>query len=166
MTDTNKTNNDKMSMEDYENLLDKYQFSQKEVSAGSIVKGRVIKIAANHVLVDIGMKSEGMIPLEEFGQGPDAVLPKPGDEIEASLEGTDHKEGHFILSKKKADAEKALEVLDKAAVSGAFVSGKIVDRARGGYSVDVGILAFMPDSHADLRPVKNPESLLGETGKF
>ena len=108
MTDTNKPNNEKMSMEDYETLLDKYQFSQKEVSPGTIVKGRVIKIAAGHVLVDIGMKSEGMIPLEEFGQGPEAVLPKTGDEIEAVLEGTDHKEGHFILSKTKADAEKAL----------------------------------------------------------
>ena len=166
MTDTKQANNDKMSMEDYETLLDKYQFSQKEVSPGTIVKGRVIKIAANHVLVDIGMKSEGMIPLEEFGQGPDVVLPKPGDEIEASLERTDHKEGHFILSKKKADAEKALEALDKAAAHGTFVSGKIVDRARGGYNVDVGIMAFMPDSHADMRPIKNPDSILGETGKF
>ena len=166
MTDTNKPNNEKMSMEDYETLLDKYQFSQKEVSPGTIVKGRVIKIAASHVLVDIGMKSEGMIPLEEFGQGPEAVLPKTGDEIEAVLEGTDHKEGHFILSKTKADAEKALEALDKAANHGTFVTGKIVERARGGYNVNVGILAFMPDSHADLRPVKNPESLLGETGKF
>jgi ribosomal protein S1 len=55
MTDTNKSNNEKMSMEDYESLLDKYQFSQKEVSPGKIVKGRVIKIAASHVLVDIGM---------------------------------------------------------------------------------------------------------------
>jgi small subunit ribosomal protein S1 len=166
MTDTNKPNNEKMSMEDYETLLDKYQFSQKEVSPGTMVKGRVIKIAASHVLVDIGMKSEGMIPLEEFGQGPEAVLPKTGDEIEAVLEGTDHKEGHFILSKTKADAEKALEALDKAANHGTFVTGKIVERARGGYNVNVGILAFMPDSHADLRPVKNPESLLGETGKF
>ena len=166
MTDTNKPNNEKMSMEDYETLLDKYQFSQKEVSPGTIVKGRVIKIAASHVLVDIGMKSEGMIPLEEFGQGPEAVLPKTGDEIEAVLEGTDHKEGHFILSKTKADAEKALEALDKAANHGTFVTGKIVERARGGYNVNVGILAFMPDSHADLRPVKNPESLIGETGKF
>ncbi len=166
MTDTNKTNNEKMSMEDYETLLDKYQFSQKEVSPGTMVKGRVIKIAAGHVLVDIGMKSEGMIPLEEFGQGPAAVLPKTGDEIEAVLEGTDHKEGHFILSKTKADAEKALEALDKAANHGTFVTGKIVERARGGYNVNVGILAFMPDSHADMRPVKNPESLIGETGKF
>ncbi len=166
MTDANKSNNEKMSMEDYENLLDKYQFSQKEAAPGKIVKGRVIKIAASHVLVDIGMKSEGMIPLEEFGQGPDAVLPKAGDEIEATLERTDHKEGHFILSKKKADAEKALEALDKAAAHGAFVSGKIIERARGGYNVDVGIIAFMPDSHADIRPVKNPETLIGETGKF
>ncbi len=166
MSETAKIKDDKMSMEDYEQLLEKYQFSSKEVATGKIVKGRVIKVTPEHIMVDIGLKSEGMIPLQDFTESADPTLPQPGDAIEAVLERNDRKEGYFILSKKKADQEKALEALDKAYAHGGFVTGKIVERGKNGYNVNVGILAFMPDSHADIRPVKDPASLVGQTLKF
>lgn len=167
MTEPGKPKDEKLSMEDYEHLLDKYQFSQQEAAPGKIVKGRVIKVTSDQVLIDIGMKSEGMIPLSEFALGNAApVPPAAGQEVEAVLEKNDRKEGYFILSKKKADAEKALDALEKAAQHGGFVMGTIVDRAKNGYQVNVGIPAFMPESHADIRPVKDPEKLVGLTDKF
>ncbi len=158
--------NDKMSTEDYEHLLDKYQYSTKEISAGKMVKGRVIKITPTHVLVDIGLKSEGVIPIEEFTEAADPVKPKPGDEVEAVLEKTDHKEGYFVLSKKSADFEKALDNLEKAFSHQHVVSGRVVERIKNGYTVNVGLPAFLPDSHADIRIVKDPEKLVGQTFKF
>jgi small subunit ribosomal protein S1 len=154
-----------LAAEDYEHLLDKYQFSSKEVSPGKIVKGRVIKVTPTHVLVDIGLKSEGVIPVEDFAGSVDATLPKAGDEIEAVLERTDHREGYFILSKSRADAEKAVESLETAHAQGLAVTGKIVEKIKTGYTVNVGINAFMPDSHADMRPVKDPAKLIGQTVK-
>jgi len=168
MTETTKRPdpNDKMSTEDYENLLDKYQYSTKEVTAGKVVKGRVIKITPTHVLVDIGLKSEGVIPIEEFTEAADPVKPKPGDEVEAVLEKTDRKEGYFVLSKKSADYEKALDNLELAFGHQHVVSGRVVERIKNGYTVNVGLPAFLPDSHADIRIVKDPEKLVGQTFKF
>jgi small subunit ribosomal protein S1 len=168
MTETTKRPdpNDKMSTEDYENLLDKYQYSTKEVTAGKVVKGRVIRITPTHVLVDIGLKSEGVIPIEEFTEAADPVKPKPGDEVEAVLEKTDRKEGYFVLSKKSADIEKALDNLEKAFSHQHIVSGRVVERIKNGYTVNVGLPAFLPDSHADIRIVKDPEKLIGQTFKF
>ena len=157
---------DKESTEDYEHLLDKYQYSTKEISAGKVVKGRVIKITPTHVLVDIGLKSEGVIPIEEFTEAADPIKPKPGDEVEAVLEKTDRKEGYFVLSKKNADVEKALDNLEKAFAHQHIVSGRVVERIKNGYTVNVGIPAYMPDSHADIRMVKDPEKLIGQTFKF
>ncbi|HQH45215.1 MAG TPA: S1 RNA-binding domain-containing protein, partial [Candidatus Aminicenantes bacterium] len=110
MTEDSKQNNEKISAEDYENLLDKYQFSSQEVSPGKIVTGRVVKVMPAHILVDIGLKSEGLIPIEDFTESADARIPSVGDEIEAVLERTDSKEGYFILSKRQADARRALEL--------------------------------------------------------
>jgi small subunit ribosomal protein S1 len=157
---------DKMSSEDYEHLLDKYQFSAKEIAPGKIVKGRVIKVTPSHVLVDIGLKSEGVIPLEEFTESAEPSQPGPGDTVEAVLERADRKEGYFILSKRRADTERALDVLEKAYSHRHFVSGKVIEKTKNGYNVHVGIPAFMPDSHADIKVVKDPEKLLGQAFKF
>ena len=157
---------EKITTEDYEHLLDKYQYSTKEVSAGKVVKGKVIKVTPTHVLVDIGLKSEGVIAIEEFTESVPPLKPKAGDEVEAVLEKTDRKEGYFILSKKSADTQRALDVLEKAFAHGTFVGGQVVEKNRTGYTVNVGIPAFMPDSHADIRIVKDPEKLIGQSGKF
>ena len=168
MTETTKTPEpiDKESTEDYERLLDKYQYSTKEISAGKVVKGRVIKVTPTHVLVDIGLKSEGVIPIEEFTEAADPTKPKLGDEVEAVLEKTDRNDGYFVLSKKNADIEKALDNLEKAFAHQHIVSGRVVERVKNGFTVNVGLPAYMPDSHADIRMIKDPDKLLGQTFKF
>jgi small subunit ribosomal protein S1 len=157
---------DKLAPGDYDRLLDKYQFSVKEIGPGKTVHGRVIKVTPTHVLVDIGLKSEGVIPLEEFTETAEPVVPKVGQEVEAILEKTDAKQGYFILSKKMADILKALDALEKAFLHQAFISGKVTERTKNGYTVNAGIDAFMPDSHADIKTVKEPEKLVGQIIKF
>ena len=156
---------EKISSEDYEHLLDKYQFSAKEITPGKIIKGKVIKTTATGVLVDIGFKSEGVIPIEDFADL-DINKLRPGDEIETILERTDIKEGYLILSKKRADSLRALDHLEKAFNTQGFVTGRITEKSKNGYTVNVGIDAFLPDSHADIKMVKEPDKLLGQSFKF
>jgi small subunit ribosomal protein S1 len=156
---------EKLSSEDYEHLLDKYQFSAKEIAPGKIVRGKVIKVTPTGVLVDIGFKSEGVIPVEDFS-APDLKKIRPGEEVEAVLEKTDAKEGYLVLSKKRADTMRALDYLEKAYSVQGWVSGTITKRIKNGYIVSAGIDAFLPDSHADVKAVKEPDKLVGQALKF
>lgn len=162
----NTKREDAISSEEYENLLDKYQFSAKELSPGKLLKGNVIKVTPNHVLVDIGSKSEGIIPLEEFGDTKDINAINPGDEIETVLVKSNMEEGYLVLSRKRAIAQKALENLETAFMRNNWIVGKITEKTKNGYSVNVGITTFLPDSHADVRPVKDPNKLIGNIYKF
>jgi small subunit ribosomal protein S1 len=168
MTEPNKPTerDDRMSSEDYEHLLDRYEYSTKEITMGKVLKGRVIKRTPTHVLVDVGFKTEGLIPNEDFTDPRALEALQPGDEVETMLERTDLKDGYLVLSKRRADAVRAVESLDRAFERGQTVSGTIVERTRGGFNVDVGILAFLPESHVDIRPVKDPAGLIGQTFKF
>ena len=160
-------NNDKPTAEEYEVMLDQYQFSTREMTPGKVIRGKVIKVTATQVLVDIGFKSEGVIPVEEFvegGQDPSKL--KPGDEVDALVERTDQKEGTLILSKRKADIIRALDNLEKAYTQGSWIIGKVVERIKNGYTVNVGIRCFLPDSHADIRPIKDPDKFVGNNFKF
>ncbi len=157
---------DRMSSEDYENLLDRYQFSTKEITMGKILKGRVIKRTPTYVLVDVGFKTEGLIPNEDFTDPQALAALQPGSEIETMLEKTDLKDGYLVLSKRRADGVLAIETLDKAFEHGLTVTGTVVERTRGGFNVDVGIMAFLPESHVDIRPVKGTAGLVGQTFKF
>ena len=157
---------DRMSSEDYEHLLDRYEYSTKEITMGKVLKGRVIKVTPTHVLVDVGFKTEGLIPSEDFTDPAALEALQPGDEIDTMLETTDVKDGYLVLSKKRADAVRAIEDLDRAFERGQTVTGTIVERTRGGFNVDVGIPAFLPESHVDIRPVKDPSALVGQTFKF
>jgi small subunit ribosomal protein S1 len=169
MTDPTKQperDDGKMSSEDYEHLLDRYQFGRQEITMGRILKGRVIKRTPTHLLVDVGFKTEGAIPIEEFSDPKILAEFRPGSEIEAMLEKTDVKDGYLVLSKRRADAVRALDHLEKAFAQNGWVSGTIVERTRGGFNVNVGIPAFLPESHADIKPVKDPASLIGQAFKF
>ncbi|MGZ5480007.1 MAG: 30S ribosomal protein S1, partial [Candidatus Aminicenantales bacterium] len=157
---------DRMSSEDYEHLLDRYEYSTKEITMGKVLKGKVIKVTPTHVLVDVGFKTEGLIPSEEFADPAALRALQPGDEIDTMLETTDIKDGYLVLSKKRADAVRAIEDLDRAFERGQTVSGTIIERTRGGFNVDVGVPAFLPESHVDIRPVRDPSSLIGQTFKF
>jgi small subunit ribosomal protein S1 len=162
----NTKKEDSISSKEYEDLLDKYQFSAKELSPGKLLKGKVIKVTPSHVLVDVGSKSEGIIPLEEFGDTKDINALEPGSEIEAILEKSNLREGYLYLSRKRAIAQKALENLETAFLRNNWIVGKITNKIRNGFSVNVGIETFLPDSHADVRPVKDPEKMIGNIYKF
>jgi len=162
----NTKKEDKISSKEYEDLLDQYQFSAKELSPGKLLKGRVIKVTPTHVLVDVGSKSEGIIPLEEFGDTKDINALEPGSEIEAILEKSNLREGYLHLSRKRAIAQKALDNLETAFLRSNWIVGKITNKIRNGFSVNVGIETFLPDSHADVRPVKDPDKMIGNIYKF
>jgi small subunit ribosomal protein S1 len=162
----NTKKEDDISSKEYEDLLDQYQFSAKELSPGQLLKGRVIKVTPTHVLVDVGSKSEGIIPLEEFGDTKDINALEPGSEIEAILEKSNLREGYLYLSRKRAIAQKALDNLETAFLRNNWIVGKITNKIRNGFSVNVGIETFLPDSHADVRPVKDPEKMIGNIYKF
>ena len=94
---------DKLSSEDYEHLLDRYEYSTKEISLGKVLKGRVIKRTPTHVLVDVGFKTEGVIPNEDFADPQALEALEPGSVVETMLEKTDLKDGYLVLSKRRAD---------------------------------------------------------------
>jgi len=166
MSEITKKEEENLSSKDYENLLDQYQFNAKEIAPGKIIKGKVIKVTSTHALIDIGFKSEGIIPMEDFASIPDKNEIHPGDNIEALVERSDLKEGYLVLSHKKAIAFKALNSLERAYNHHTWVMGKIIEKIRNGYTVNVGINTFLPDSHADVRSVKEPERLIGNRYKF
>jgi small subunit ribosomal protein S1 len=166
MSEITKKEEENLSSKDYENLLDQYQFNAKEIAPGKIIKGKIIRVTSNHALIDIGFKSEGIIPMEDFTNIKDKNEIHPGDNIEALVERSDLKEGYLVLSHKKAIAFQALNSLERAYNHKTWVMGKIIEKIRNGYTVNVGINTFLPDSHADVRTVKEPEKLIGNKYKF
>src|SRR5499426_1333541 len=132
-----------------------------EFEEGEVVRGRVVHVGSSEVLVDVGYKSEGAIPIEEFHRS--GSLPKVGDEIEVYLEAKEDAEGLIVLSKDKADKIKVWDVITRAHERGAPVEGRVVEVVKGGLAVDVGVKAFLPGSQVDLRPVKNLASMVGQT---
>jgi small subunit ribosomal protein S1 len=131
-----------------------------EFEEGEVVHGRVVHVGTSEVLVDVGYKSEGSIPIEEFHRH--GGLPKVGDEIEVYLEAKEDSEGLIVLSKDKADKIKVWDAITQAHEKGSPVEGRVVEVVKGGLSVDVGVKAFLPGSQVDLRPVKNLASMIGQ----
>ena len=168
MSELNKNvkNEEQISEKAYEDLLDQYQFNTKELSQGKIVKGKVIKVTKTHILVDIGFKSEGIVPVDDFDDIQNVKEIQPGDDIEAVVEKSNLKEGYINLSKKKAVAQNALNNLEKAFHHNNWIIGKITEKIRNGYIVNVGISTFLPESHADVKIVRDPKSLIGNRYKF
>ena len=137
-------------------------FSQEfsDFEEGEVVRGRVVQVHGGEVLVDVGYKSEGTIPLEEFTRS--GAIPKVGDEIEVYLEAKEDDEGLIVLSKDRADKIKVWDIVSGAYEKGVPVEGRVVEVVKGGLAVDVGVRAFLPGSQVDLRPVKNLASMVGQ----
>jgi len=129
-----------------------------EFEEGEVVRGRVVHVGTSEVLIDVGYKSEGAIPIDEFR----GVLPKVGDEIEVYLEAKEDSEGLIVLSKDKADKIKVWDAITQAYDKGVPVDGRVVEVVKGGLAVDVGVKAFLPGSQVDLRPVKNLGVMVGQ----
>ncbi|OLE37557.1 MAG: 30S ribosomal protein S1 [Candidatus Rokubacteria bacterium 13_1_20CM_2_70_7] len=131
-----------------------------EFEEGEVVRGRVVHVGTSEVLIDVGYKSEGAIPIEEFHRS--GTLPKVGDELDVYLEAKEDAEGLIVLSKEKADKIKVWDAISQAYDKGSPVDGRVVEVVKGGLAVDVGVKAFLPGSQVDLRPVKNLPSMVGQ----
>ncbi len=137
-----------------------HEGATSEFEEGEVVRGRVVQVTPTEVLVDVGYKSEGAIPIEEFHRH--GKLPKVGDQIEVYLEAKEDSEGLIVLSKDKADKIKVWDAITQAHDKGLPVEGRVVEVVKGGLAVDVGVKAFLPGSQVDLRPVKNLAAMVGQ----
>ena len=155
---------DEYTSDEYERMLALYNGTLASIDEGEIVKSHVLEIRDNMVVLDIGFKSEGSIPLEEFKDMPDL---KPGDEVEVLLEHLEDQEGSVVLSKKKADFMRVWEKIRIAYETDQPVEGTLVKKIKGGVVVDLmGVDAFLPGSQIALRRVPNIDELLGQKFEF
>jgi len=152
--------------ESYETMTQLYEETLKDIQEGEVVKGTVIKITPDYVLVDVGYKSEGQISTSEFKNEEKEILVKEGDQIDVLLEKREDDEGLIVLSKTKADQAKVWDLIGKASENNELVEGKIISRIKGGLSVDIGVRAFLPGSQIDLHPIQDMDKLLGQIFKF
>ncbi|RJQ81723.1 MAG: 30S ribosomal protein S1 [Desulfobacteraceae bacterium] len=151
------------SMDD---LMDLYEESFKRFAEGEVVTGRIISVDKDHVLVDIGYKSEGQIRINEFMDEKGQIKAQPGDKVEVMVEWWDDENEVVVLSKEKAEKVKVWEEIKKAYEADEPIEGIIASRVKGGFSVDIGVNAFLPGSQADLRPVRNLDEMVGKKYKF
>ncbi len=149
-----------------ENLMDMYEESFKRFEEGELVTGRIISVDKDYVLVDIGYKSEGQIRIQEFKDGDGNINAEVGDSVEVMVEYWDEEEERVILSKEKAAKVKVWEDIKKTYDKEETIEGVILSRVKGGFSVDIGVQAFLPGSQADLRPVRNLDELVGKKFTF
>src|SRR5678810_910861 len=155
---------DEYTSAEYERMMELYNGTLASIDEGEIVKSRVLEIRDNMVVLDIGFKSEGSVPLEEFKDHPDL---KPGDEVEVLLEHLEDQEGSVVLSKKKADFMRVWERIRVAYENDTPVEGTLVKKIKGGVVVDLmGVDAFLPGSQIALRRVPNIDELLGQKFEF
>ena len=155
-----------MSPQEYEHLLAQYENSFKNLQEGQIIRGRVLTVTPSEVIVDIGYKSEGIIPVAEFTDFSGNVLVKAGDSVDVLLERTEDQNGYVVLSKDKAEKMKVWDEVEKAFRAGTTVRGRVIERIKGGLAVDIGVKAFLPGSLVDVKPVKNLEALRGKDLDF
>jgi small subunit ribosomal protein S1 len=157
---------EQLSADAYKKLLELYDDSMRNLTEGEIVPGRVIGITSNSVIVDVGYKSEGLVPIDEFMDRDGSLQVKEGDEVDVLLEKTEDLEGHVLLSFTKAQRMRRWTEVEKAYKDGRVIKGRVTDRIKGGLTVDVGLRAFLPGSLVDIKPVKNLESLRGQELEF
>ena len=148
-------------IDDFASVLEAFESGSATVKEGDVVVGTILKVLEKDVVVDIGYKSEGIIDLDEF-RGLDGELHVTiGDKVDVFLEKSEDADGYVVLSKEKAERLKVWDYVEKAYETGEPVTGRFVDRIKGGLKVDIGLPAFLPGSLVDVRPVRNLESLIG-----
>jgi small subunit ribosomal protein S1 len=152
--------------EDFAALLEE-SFGRAEMQEGSVVKGKVVAIEKDIAVIDIGLKTEGRVPLKEFaGPGRDAAL-KVGDEVEVFLDRIENALGEAVLSRDKARREESWVRLEKAFQNNEKVTGVIFNQVKGGYTVDLdGAVAFLPRSQVDIRPIRDIGPLMHNQQPF
>jgi len=151
---------------DEEDLMGMYEESFKRFEEGEVVNGKIISIDRDYVLVDIGYKSEGQIPIHEFKDETGEIVAAVDDVVEVMVEWWDDEDEVVVLSKEKAATIKVWEEIKVAYDKDEAVQGTITNRVKGGFSVDIGVQAFLPGSQADLRPIRNLDEMVGKTFDF
>ncbi|HRS35044.1 MAG TPA: 30S ribosomal protein S1 [Thermoanaerobaculia bacterium] len=157
---------DAVANAEYQEFLALYDESMRNLTEGEIVRGKVVAITANEVIVDVGYKSEGLIPIEEFRGVDGEVHVQVGTDVEVLLEKAEDQEGHVLLSHSKAERMRVWNEIEQSFREGRVIKGRVIDRIKGGLTIDVGVRAFLPGSLADIKPVKNLEVLRGKELEF
>ncbi|MEK6586826.1 MAG: 30S ribosomal protein S1 [Nitrospirota bacterium] len=147
---------------DREALAALYEETFRNLEEGTITEGRVVALNKDKVVIDIGYKSEGMIPTDQFSSEELQNL-KVGDRVQVYIEECEDADGNLVLSKEKADKMKIWEELETLHKEEKSIEGKIVSRIKGGMMVDIGVKAFLPGSQIDLHPVRDLDGLVGKT---
>jgi small subunit ribosomal protein S1 len=143
-----------------------YEESLKSIKEGEVVRGSIIQVSDDYVMVDIGYKSEGQIRISEFADEAGNIVAKVGDQVDVLLEHHEDENGEIVLSKEKAAKIKVWDDISSIYKDDGVIEGKIVSKVKGGLSVDIGVQAFLPGSQVDLRPVRNLDSLIGHQLEF
>ena len=157
---------DRAGSEDFAALLDA-TLGPDTGFAGSVVTGRVVRVDDDVAVVDVGLKSEGRVPLKEFAAPGQKAEVKPGDLIELFVERYEDRDGSIVLSREKARREEAWTNLEKSFTANQRVNGVIFGRVKGGFTVDLGgAVAFLPGSQVDIRPVRDVGPLMGSPQPF
>jgi len=149
------------SSEDYETLLDSYSHFAS-LAEGEILHGRVLKVTDNEVIVDVGYKCEGLIPASEFRDRDGKVSVRVGDIVDVMAESGEERDGYVHLSRQKAERMRVWDDIERAYHQQSVIVGRVVERIKGGLSVDIGVRAFLPGSQVDVKPVHNLDSFKGK----
>src|SRR5712672_382882 len=157
-----REDDDQIDPAEYARLLDSYDNSFRNIAEGEVVKGTVLKVTASEVVIDVGYKSEGLIPVHEFLDENGQVTVQANDVVDVLLERTEDREGHIVLSREKAEKMKIWDEVEKAYAERKVVIGRVIERIKGGLAVDIGVRAFLPGSQIDVRPVRNLDALRGQ----
>jgi small subunit ribosomal protein S1 len=148
-------------MEDFEQLLESFEQQQNQAIEGEVLKGTVLKIDGEDVVVDVGQKSEGVVRRREFLDAQGVAQVHPGDIIDVVIEHESGERG-LRLSHEKAARLRLWDELEHAHEQGTIMQGRIVERIKGGLACDIGVKAFLPGSQLDVRPVRNLDAFLGQ----
>ena len=152
--------------ESFAELFESFEANQN-FKIGDIVTGRVLSITKDYVVVDIGYKSEGQIPIQEFRDAEGALTIAEGDQVEVYVDLAEDDDDALVeLSKDKAEKLRIWDQISIACENDELVKGRIIARVKGGLSVDIGVKAFLPGSQVDIRPIRNLEQFLGEDFDF
>ena len=149
-----------------ESFAELFEKSTTTIKEGEVVRGRVLSVDEDHVQIDVGFKSEGLVPTWEFMDDDGTVLVATGDEVDVLVEESEDYQGRIVLSKEKADRLLVWEDISRAYKADAPVEGTVIARVKGGLAVDIGVKAFLPGSQVDLRPVRNLEQVVGQKLQF
>ena len=151
---------------DEENFEKIFEESLKPIQDGEVVTGRVLQITPDYVVIDVGYKSEGQIPIYEFNDIDGNLTVKAGDVIDVLVEEWENENGMMVLSKQKADQRRVWDTISEICDQDSVIEGKILSRIKGGLTVDIGLKAFLPGSQVDLHPVRNLDKFIGQTQEF